>query len=338
MDAADVCVVSSRDNRGGLVVRIGVPLADVYLEFLGGRCRPNTVLAAAYDLKVFFTVVARPPDQVRPADVLAFITAQRTGRGGDRALQPVGLAEEPGGVSAATVRRRLSIVSGFFAFLQARGDVTANPVPRGLPTRRERSRPGQGVPLVRAVRRLPRILSPAQVDALTAALRTHRDQAMVAAMVLGGLRRCEVLGLRLEDLRVAERRVFVAEGKGGRQRLIPVSGRFFAAVAAYLDAERPPGGVLADRLQQPVAAAARGGLGDHQRLAGQQVNQVQRGRLVPVAAHRGRRGQVEPSREHRQRAEPLALLLREQLIAPGDRGPQRLVPRVGHRPRITPGT
>jgi integrase len=178
-----------------------------------GRCRPNTVLAAAYDLKVFFTVVARPPDQVRPADVLAFITAQRTGRGGDRALQPVGLADEPGGVSAATVRRRLSIVSGFFAFLQARGDVAANPVPRGLPTRRERSRPGQGVPLVRAARRLPRILSPAQVDALAAALRTHRDQAMVAAMVLGGLRRCEVLGLRLEDLRVAERRVFIAEGK-----------------------------------------------------------------------------------------------------------------------------
>ena len=62
---------------------------------------------------------------------------------------------------------------------------------------------------------------------------------MVAAMVLGGLRRCEVLGLRLEDLRVAERRVFIAEGKGGHQRLVPVSSRFFTAVAAYLDAERP---------------------------------------------------------------------------------------------------
>ena len=240
MDAADVFVVSSRDGGGGLVVRVGIPLADVYLDFLGGRCRPNTVLAAAYDLKVFFTVVARPPDQVRPVDVLAFITAQRTGRAGEQGvLQPADGG--PGGVSAATVRRRLSIVSGFFAFLQARGDVAANPVPRGLPTRRERSRPGQGVPLVRAARRLPRILSPAQVDALTAALRTHRDRAMVAAMVLGGLRRCEALGLRLEDLRVAERRVFIAEGKGGRQRLIPVSGRFFAAVAAYLDAERPPG-------------------------------------------------------------------------------------------------
>ena len=241
MHAGDSSPVCSRDRSGALVARVGVPLADAYLEFLGGRCRPNTVRAAAYDLKVFFTVVARPPDQVRPADVLAFITAQRTGQTGERGLQPVDLGAEPGGVSAITVRRRLSIVSGFFAFLQARGDVAANPVPRGLPTRRERSRPGQGVPLVRATRRLPQILSPAEVDALVAALHTHRDRAMVTAMVLGGLRRCEVLGLRLGDLHVAERRVFVAEGKGGRQRLVPVSGRFFAAVAAYLDAERPPG-------------------------------------------------------------------------------------------------
>ena len=144
MHAADLCVVRSRDRSGELVVRVGVPLADVYLEFLGGRCRPNTVLAAAYDLKVFFTVVAKPPDQVRPADVLAFITAQRTGRA---SVHGVLQAAEPGtslaGCRLRTVRRRLSIVSGFFAFLQARGDVAANPVPRGLPTRRERSRPGR---------------------------------------------------------------------------------------------------------------------------------------------------------------------------------------------------
>jgi len=187
--AGDPSLVCSH-RSGVLVARTGVPLADAYLEFLGGRCRPNTVRAAAYDLKVFFAVIGEAPDQVRPADVLAFITAQRTGQAAGRgALQPVTTRGEPGGVPAATVRRRLSTVSGFFAFLQARGDVAANPVPRGLPTRRERSRPGQGVPLVRAVRQLPRILTPAQVDALTAALRTHRDRAMVAAMVLGGLRR-----------------------------------------------------------------------------------------------------------------------------------------------------
>ena len=229
-----VRLTRSRNADGGFVVRLGVPLLDEYLEFLAGRCRPNTVLAVAYDLKVFFTVVAKPPRRVRPVDVLAFMTAQRTG--GDGRLQ---VADASAGVSARTLRRRLSSVSGLYGFLHARGDVAVNPVPRGLPTRRERQRPGQGVPLVRAPRTLPQILGPAEVDALTAALRTHRDRAMVAAMVLGGLRRCEVLGLRLADLRFGERRLFIAEGKGGHQRLIPVSARFFTEVSAYLDAERP---------------------------------------------------------------------------------------------------
>jgi site-specific recombinase XerD len=95
------------------------------------------------------------------------------------------------------------------------------------------------VPLVRSPRTLPRILMPGEVDALLAALRTHRDRAMVLAMVLGGLRRCEVLGLRLGDLKVGEKRIFIAEGKGGHQRIVPVSARFFTAVAAYLETERP---------------------------------------------------------------------------------------------------
>jgi site-specific recombinase XerD len=87
---------------------------------------------------------------------------------------------------------------------------------------------------------LPGVLSPTEVSALVGALRTERDRAMVDAMVLGGLRRCEVLGLRLEDVRLGERRVFIADGKGGRQRLIPVLGRFLSFLARYLDNERPP--------------------------------------------------------------------------------------------------
>jgi integrase/recombinase XerD len=241
MSAFDPCLIRSRGPSGEAVVRLGAPQLDAYLEFLAGRCRPNTVLAAAYDLKVFFAVVAKAPGEVCPADVLGFITAQRTGRVGDRAVvQAVAVDGEVGAVSTTTVARRLSSISGFFAFLQVRGDVAANPVPRGLPTRRERSRPSQGVPLTRRTRRLPKILTPAEVDELTTALHTHRDRAMVAAMVLGGLRRCEVLGLRLEDVRVGERRVFIAEGKGGHQRLIPISARFFTALGAYLDNERPP--------------------------------------------------------------------------------------------------
>ena len=115
------------------------------------------------------------------------LPSARAGPASTAVLQPLDGEGEPAGVSSATVRRCLSVVSGFFAFLQARGDVAADPVPLGLADPPVVSRPRQGVPLVRVTRRLPRILSPAEVDALTAALRTHRDRAMVAAMVLGGL-------------------------------------------------------------------------------------------------------------------------------------------------------
>lgn len=84
------CLIHSHDPSGGLVVRLGVPLLDDYLEFSSGRSRPNTVLAVAYDLKVFFEVVAKPPKRVRPGDVLGFMTAQRTGQPSmSPQLQPV---------------------------------------------------------------------------------------------------------------------------------------------------------------------------------------------------------------------------------------------------------
>ena len=62
---------------------------------------------------------------------------------------------------------------------------------------------------------------------------------MTQAMVLGGLRRCEVLGLRLGDLRLGEWRVLIIEGKGGHERLVPLSPTFFSTVARYMDHERP---------------------------------------------------------------------------------------------------
>jgi len=82
--------------------------------------------------------------------------------------------------------------------------------------------------------------SPAvEVDALLGALRTQRDRAIVLAMLLAGLRRCEALGLRLQDVNPGEQRLFIANGKGGRERIVPVSGRFFEALGEYLELERP---------------------------------------------------------------------------------------------------
>ena len=54
MPVVDPCLIRSRTPAGDRTVRLGVPLVDEYLEFVAARCRPNTVLAVAYDLKVFF--------------------------------------------------------------------------------------------------------------------------------------------------------------------------------------------------------------------------------------------------------------------------------------------
>ena len=229
--SVDSCVLP-----GGPGASLGDPLLDRYVVFVAGRARPNTVLATVSDLRLFFAVVGKDPREVAASDVLDFITEQRRPRGDGRVVR---LADGQGGLSSQTIKRRLSSVSGLYSWLLILGEVSANPVPRGLSTRRPRGQQQATVPLVRAPRTLPRVLAPAEVDALISALRRWRDRAMVEAMVLGGLRRCEVLGLRLADLRIGDRQVFIVEGKGGHQRLIPMSAQFFMTVARYLDRERP---------------------------------------------------------------------------------------------------
>jgi integrase len=230
----------TRVVEGGELVAItlGHPLLDEYLEFVAARGATNTWLATAYDLKVFFEVIGKEPAAVTSADVFAFLAEQRTPRRGEKVVR---IEDGEAGLAARTIARRLSSVAGLFEYLLARGDagVTSNPVSRGLASRRPGRRGRGGVRLVRTPRTLPRVLSPAEVDALLGALRTHRDRAMVLAMLLGGLRRCEVLGLRLRDVNVGERRVHITCGKGGRERIVPVSTRFFAALGEYLELERP---------------------------------------------------------------------------------------------------
>jgi len=229
-------LVRVSDETGLQELRLGHPLVDRYLAFVGARLRVNSWLAIAFDLKVFFTIVDLDPLEVDTSAVFAFLEAQRAPRRGPRIVR---LEDGEHGLSARTIRRRLSSVAGLFDFLTVQGLVSRNPVPRGTLARKRRDRDRRGRALIRVPRILPRILTPHEVDRLSAALRTHRDRAMIQAMVLGALRRCEVLGLRLEDIRPGEHRVFIADGKGGHQRWVPVSARFFATLAAYLESERP---------------------------------------------------------------------------------------------------
>ncbi len=133
-------------------------MLDRYLLFVAARCRPNTVLAAASDLRAFFAVVAKEPAEVVVADVLAFIHEQRQPRGDGRVVR---LSDGEAGLSSRTIKRRLSTVSGLFAWLVMLGEMPANPVPRGLATRRQQGR-RNGVPLIRTPRTLPQVLDPAR--------------------------------------------------------------------------------------------------------------------------------------------------------------------------------
>lgn len=226
-------------RQPGEGVRLGHPDVDRYLEFVAVRARPNTLLATAFDLKVFFSAVPKEPAEVTTADVFEFISTQRAPRRGARVIR---LEDGEAGLSARTIKRRVSSISGLFRYLAARGDagVLNNPVPYGLSSRQPSPRPGRSGPaLIRTPRTLPRVLSPSEVDDFVATLRTRRDRAMVLAMLLAGLRRCEVLGLRLCDINPGERRLFVADGKGGVQRYVPVSPRFFGELGEYLTTERP---------------------------------------------------------------------------------------------------
>jgi site-specific recombinase XerD len=231
-------VVRLETTDAGTVVRLGHPLVDAYLELVGARARLNTLLAVAYDLRVFFTIVAKDPIDIAAADVLGFVTEQRAPRHGSKVVR---IEDGEAGLSARTIKRRLTSIAGFYDYLLVRGDagVTRNPVPRGLSQRRPGGRAVRGVPLIRTPRTLPRIIDPDQANALLEVLRTHRDRAMVEAMLFGGLRRSEVLGLRLTDVLVGERRLFITEGKGGHERIVPVTSRFFSTLASYLDVERP---------------------------------------------------------------------------------------------------
>ena len=89
------CLVRFVSGSGQVRYRLGDRLVDRYLEFVAGRCRPDTLRAVAFDLKTFFTVIAKGPVQVTAAGVFDFLAGQR----GDRTV--VRLADRESGAVGA---------------------------------------------------------------------------------------------------------------------------------------------------------------------------------------------------------------------------------------------
>ena len=81
-------------------------------------------------------------------------------------------------------------------------------------------------------------LSTEQVARFWGSFRTTRDLAVVALMLLNGLRSREVLTLLLEDLLFSEALIRV-HGKGSRLRLLPLPPETIRVLQCYLKTERP---------------------------------------------------------------------------------------------------
>lgn len=66
-----------------------------------------------------------------------------------------------------------------------------------------------------------------------------RDRAILETFYSTGMRRMELMGLRLPDLDRERGTVMIRQGKGRKDRVIPIGERALAWIAAYLDRVRP---------------------------------------------------------------------------------------------------
>jgi integrase len=81
-------------------------------------------------------------------------------------------------------------------------------------------------------------LSADEVARFWRGFRTFRDLAIIALMLLDGLRSCEVLDLQLEDLCLADAHLCVL-GKGNKERVLPLPAETLEVLQNYLRLERP---------------------------------------------------------------------------------------------------
>jgi site-specific recombinase XerD len=81
-------------------------------------------------------------------------------------------------------------------------------------------------------------LSSEEVAKFWQSFRTYRDLALVGLMLLDGLRSCEVLGLELEDVQLADGQTRV-RGKGNKKRVLPLPPDILGVLGQYLRHERP---------------------------------------------------------------------------------------------------
>ena len=152
------------------------------------------------------------------------------------ALQKLG--EEWMALNRASVARKSSVLRRFFAFLEEE--------------RIRRDDPSDALPRPTTQRALPRTLTHADIARLFDALEARRRDregdsltlrliALVELLYGSGLRATELVSLPRHALR-GDQPFLILRGKGGRERLVPISDRARAAVAEWsAHPHGPPG-------------------------------------------------------------------------------------------------
>lgn len=104
--------------------------------------------------------------------------------------------------------------------------------------------PAADLELPRAEKRLPRhVLTAAEAERvlglpdITNPL-GQRDRAVLETLYSTGMRRMELIGLKLYDLDQERGTVFIRQGKGKKDRMIPLGERAFSWIRKYLDDAR----------------------------------------------------------------------------------------------------
>ena len=139
------------------------------------------------------------------------------------------LAEAWRALAKSSVARKSAALRRFYAFLVDEGHRADDP--------------GAALPRPGTARPLPKVLSVGDVDALfgaigdrlAAAMPTRADLRLAALIELlygSGLRATELVSLPRNAIH-PDRPFLILKGKGGRERLVPISDRARAAVAAW---------------------------------------------------------------------------------------------------------
>ena len=129
-------------------------------------------------------------------------------------------------LSPRTVRRKLSALSTFFTYMMRQGGLTENPV--------------ASVALPELAKKLPVYLEPYQMDELLDRdcvsgddFHSRRDHLVLLMAYVTGMRRAELVALKVNDVDMSAGTILV-NGKGSRQRIVPMTQELKAFISAYL--------------------------------------------------------------------------------------------------------